>query len=49
MCHDEGHTYRNLMCYIRSELMNWKDLEAYNYFQSGHIHLIKVYKAQSSM
>ena len=34
--------------YTRSELMHWKSLDAYNYFQSGHVRLVKVYKAQSS-
>ena len=27
--------------------MNWKSLEAYNYFQSGRVHLVKVFKARS--
>ena len=48
--------YGHIFCYFverpgvftRSELMHWKSLEAYNYFQSGHVRLIKVYKAQSS-
>ena len=48
--------YGHIFCYFverpgvftRSELMHWKSLEAYNYFQSGHVRNIKVYKAQSS-
>ena len=27
--------------------MNWKSLEAHNYFQSGHVRVVKVFKAQS--
>ena len=27
--------------------MNWKSLEAYNYFQSGRVPLVKVFKARS--
>ena len=33
--------------YTRSELMQWMSLDAYNYFQSGHVREVKVYKAQS--
>ena len=48
--------YGHIFCYFveqpgvftRSELMHWKSLEAYNYFQSGHVHQIKLYKTQSS-
>lgn len=34
--------------FTKSELMQWKSLEAFNYFQSGHVRTVKVYKAQSS-
>ena len=29
--------------YTRRELMQWKSLDAYNYFQSGHVRLVKVW------
>ena len=47
--------YGHIFCYFverpgiftKKELMNWKILDAYNYFQSAHVRLVKVFKARS--
>ena len=42
------HTYFLLFrVFTKKELMNRKGLEAYNYFQSGRVRLVKVFKARS--
>ena len=33
--------------YTKRELMQWKSLEAYNYFQSGHVHTVKLWKCNN--
>ena len=34
--------------YTRRQLMQWKSLEAFNYFESGHVRQIKVWPLSSS-
>ena len=48
--------YGHIFCYFlerpgvftKRELMQWKSMEAYNYFQSGHVRSVKVYQSPSS-
>ena len=48
--------YGHIFCYFlerpgvftKRELMQWKSMEAYNYFQSGHVRPVKVYQSPSS-
>ena len=47
--------YGHISCYFverpgiftRRELMQWKSMEAYNYFQSGRVRCVKVFQPQS--
>ena len=50
--HEFGHifcyTFKQPEVFTKRELMQWKSLQAYSYFQNGHVRFVKVYKAQSS-
>ena len=47
--------YGNIFCYFvdrpgtftRAQLLQWKSMEAYNYFQSGHVRNVKTYRVVS--
>ena len=47
-----GHIYCYFVqrpgVYTQQELMRWKSLEAYNYFQSGHVQEVKLWSLNSS-
>ena len=34
--------------YTKRELMRWKSLDAYNYFQSGHVRSVKLWRASAT-
>lgn len=48
--------YGHIFCYFvdrpgtftRAQLLQWKSMEAYNYFQSGHVRDIKIYRVDST-
>ena len=47
-----GHIYCYFVqrpgVYTQQELIRWKSLEAYNYFQSGHVQEVKLWSLNSS-
>ena len=48
-------TYGDIFCYFidrpgvytRQQLLQWRSLEAYNYFQSGHVRTVEIWVAKS--
>ena len=48
--------YGNIFCYFinrpgtftQAQLLQWKSMEAYNYFQSGHVRNIKIFSVKST-
>jgi len=47
-----GHTFCYYIehpgVYTRQQLMQWKSMEAFNYFQSGHVREVKVWPLSNS-
>ena len=53
MAYMHRHVYGHIICYfiehlIKQELMQSKSLEAYNYFQGGHVHNIRLFRLQAT-